>query len=333
MLDPIMYRRAALQAPINWEIHYPKVFENVGFPIHIESFAELGQLIDTMQENRFYDYQNELGGLTKHDFYQVVRICRDLVRFQKLYLPYQEPILPLSTLMSAFCLYKKLLRACPHFKSVLEIGPGCGYLSFFLQDHPHLTDYSQIESCESFYILQNLINIHCFDLEFKELAIPEQPSAYTWAKMPHPTDPKFSPVAQIKEHKVCTHYPCWCLDDVRTKKFQLVTSNANLLEFTPEALDEYLKLIHEVLEGFLVVQCLGAAAFGTPETLICKFHDAGFEILYHQTLTTINMLIAKHGFDWDERVAVVERVYNSNQEGKKIYHPQDFIDSVHVGFT
>ena len=72
----------------------------------------------------------ELSPLKANSIVQLVlQVCQDSARFQKTYLPHRDAVLPLSTLLSSFALYKKLKGAKDTFASVLEIGPGCGYLS------------------------------------------------------------------------------------------------------------------------------------------------------------------------------------------------------------
>jgi hypothetical protein len=176
LLDPYTYRRnerlAREQLP-TWRTaaaHSLGHFEKIGFPVRIESIAEVGQLLDTMQEGRWDAYMAELGGLTDTEHELFVAVCCDALLFQMTYLPARVPVVPLTTLLSAFVLYRKCVGFDTDFRSVLEIGPGCGYLSFFLKGHGPLRNYSQIEACESFYILQNLVNVHCFGHRFDERA-------------------------------------------------------------------------------------------------------------------------------------------------------------------
>src|SRR5215470_12041239 len=115
MLEPEIYRRnerlAKAQLP-TWRVaqtHNVDHFEKAGFPVRISSIREVGQLLDTMQENRFEKYMRELGGLTEGEYDLIIKACRDAVVMQLTYLPTRRPILPLSTLLSSFTLYKKFL--------------------------------------------------------------------------------------------------------------------------------------------------------------------------------------------------------------------------------
>src|SRR5690242_7991242 len=119
MLDPQTYRASEHLAKTflpSWriaQVHNLDVFEKVGFPVRISTIRELGQIIDTMQEHRFERYMAELGGLTSEEYQLVVQCCIDLVWFQLTYLPHRQPLLPVSTILSAFAIYKKLKGANP----------------------------------------------------------------------------------------------------------------------------------------------------------------------------------------------------------------------------
>jgi SAM-dependent methyltransferase len=290
MLDPYTYRvseRLAKSSLPAWQIaqtHNLDHFEKSGFPVRIESVQDLGPLIDTMQENRFDKYMRELGGLTLHEYELVLDASCRAVSFQLKFLPSRRPVVPASTLMSVFCLYKKLMGVNPSFRSVLEIGPGCGYLSFFLQQHNALENYSQIEACESFYILQNLVNVHCFGERFAEKAfLPLDSQLSDYFVTPNAVT-EFAPLARVpRDSPTCTHYPWWRIGELisRDVKFEIVTSNANLLEFNPKALDDYLELIHRVLkpDGVLIAQCLGYPSQGSYQSLLEKLWNRGFALL------------------------------------------------------
>ncbi len=289
MLDAETYRiserLAKAQSP-TWRIsaaHNVDHFERVGFPVRISSYRDLGQLLDTMQEFRFDKYMRELGGLTDEEYALVIEACKEVVLFQATYLPNRRPILPISTLLSNFTLYKKMIGIDRNFDSVLEIGPGCGYLSFFLRRHSALRNYTQIEAAESFYILQSLINVHCFGAQFEERAfLQEETSVLNYFAAPSPFT-EIAPHIHFDRRKLCSHYPWWRIGELpgQERKFQIVMSNANLLEFNPTALEDYLSLLLEVLEpeGVFLMQCAGYPAHGSIQDLLTKLWEKGFGML------------------------------------------------------
>lgn len=293
MLEPEIYRiseRLAKAQMPTWRLaqtHAVDHFEKTGFPVRVSSLRELGQLLDTMQENRFDGYMQELSGLTESEYALLIKACRDIVLFQLTYFSNRQPTLPLSTLLSAFTLYRKFRAVDPNFRSVIEIGPGCGYLSFFLRQHAALENYSQIEACESFYLLQSLVDVHCFPARFEERALMPAEAPVQDYFSPAESRPAYTEISRAirlnQKRPLCSHYPWWRIGELirRDRKFQIATSNANLLEFSAPALDDYLTLLREILapDGVFIVQCTGLAASGTLASLTDLLWQKGFTTL------------------------------------------------------
>jgi hypothetical protein len=181
-------------------------------------------------------------------------------------------------MLSSLALYKKIVAACAQPR-VLEVGPGCGYLSYFLSQDAGLREYAQVEAAESFYLLQNRINAHCFGSGFLELAHQFDRTDYSFTSR---TD--FERDALLDDRIVrqvkCTHFPWWMLGLLyeRGPVYDVVTSNANLNEFSRPALKDYLSIFRKVLkpEGVFIVQCTGFTAHGTLEDLFDHLHGYGF---------------------------------------------------------
>ena len=277
--------RSARSVIASWwlaESHIVDHFARVGFPVRIESVHEVGQLLDTMQEKRFERFLTELGGLSPADADAYLGALTEAVKFQLAHLPKRQPMVPFSTMLSSLVLYKKIVGFKADVEAVLEVGPGCGYLSFFLSRHASLKSYDQVEACESFYILQSMINSFLFGHEFRELAIApasdeaiivrkdvEVPLLLTGESLPPPRS---------------THFPWWKLNALFASKqrYDVVTSNANLNEFTKNALQDYLTIFRDVLknDGIFLVQCTGFPAHGTLETLFDALYEFRFAPLF-----------------------------------------------------
>jgi len=288
MIDAAAYRSNetnAKRAIADWRlcnINDPYVFQNQGFPVRADSFLDLAQILDTMQEGRFDYYLRELGGFTEEDTNVFVNACLDYVGFYTSLFHRERVVVPLSTLIAHFVAYKKLIGYDPGFTRVLELGPGCGYLSFFLRHHAPLADYTQIESTESFYLLQSHINSHVFGSGFAEHALSRHAlqdhgkyvPKLNWHNPFHYEEQKS---INVRTEPICHHFPWWRIGDVATRKYDIVASNANLNEFSREALFQYLSLIRDVLtdDGAIVAQCLGG---GPPsyDAIFTSMKSAGF---------------------------------------------------------
>lgn len=338
MLDSVQYRLSehiAKQRLPTWRIaqrHALEVFERAGFPVRVESLSDLRPLIDTMQENRFDSYMRELGGLTPALVALLVGALREIGLFQLRYMNSQEIIVPFSTVISALAIYHKISMLKPDFRNVLELGPGCGYTMLFFAQHPGLENYSSVEACESFYLLQSLLGTHVFGSRFREYAaMAGEPPRPEWhaAAPSHASEYEHLNTLDLsgmrRHREVCSHYPWWRIPDLAAcgRKFDVVTSNANLNEFSINALSEYLALSREVLadDGIFFFQCPGWNHDG--RDVMKYLYEAGFAPLFlaggkvelqlagpgggvqrsiHQEFTVPNGVLVKRGHPlWAER--------------------------------
>ncbi|MCP5195810.1 MAG: hypothetical protein H6974_03305 [Gammaproteobacteria bacterium] len=299
MLDIPAYRlheELAKNSLPSWQLsrrHSLDVFEKVGFPVRLSMLCQLRLLLNTMQEGRFDLFMQELGGFTEEDMAIFVKACHDLIKFQCYYFSEYEPIIPFDSLMAPFLIYQKIRSIKKDFKTILEIGPGCGYLSLFLKNLPSLQNYSQIEACESFYLLQHHINQFAFGNQFEQTLFPKKiigshfyAAEYADVSKHLLTDRSvrgdFITVNAPSAPKVALQYPWWNIGSLVHSdiQFDVVTSNANLSEFTPAALEDYLSLIQSKLasDGIFFVQCFGGGSVAgrTINYVMQRLFDFGF---------------------------------------------------------
>lgn len=270
-MDIASYRRAealARQSATSWRLeqaHYPVTFAALGFPIRVESTADLLQLTDMFQEGRAERYQAECGGLSAEDFEGICKALTGWARWAAQTFHVKRAPLPLDTMLSAWALFEKFCRWVPDFDNVLEIGPGCGYLAWFMRRRP-ATRYVQVEATESLYHLQALVNARCFGRAVKDFA----------AMTPNTEGLEISSVGAQ-----CHHVPWWAIDEARKRPYDIITSNANLREFSAAALAQYAKLIGDTLtaHGALIVQCLGDGAISRGEVL-SVLKQAGLKLIF-----------------------------------------------------
>lgn len=295
-MEPRTYEiseQLAMQTLHNWrfaQAQAPHIFQTAGFPIRVDTTQDLYQLLDTMQEYRFERYMNELNGLKDGEIELLVDILVDHCLFQKSVFPARVPQLALATILAHFALFKKI-EATGDFARTLELGPGCGYLSYFMKRYDGLEKFVQTESAQSFYVLQNKLLHHLFGPAFHDHAYLD------YANLKKTAIPTTKMVAQntasnfgFNENQlgvdfvlpaVAEHYPWWQVGLMESHEFDLVTSNANLQEFRPEALRIYLDLIHKTLkpEGLFLVQCLGSPVKMKLDELFQQICEANFAVV------------------------------------------------------
>jgi hypothetical protein len=307
MLDVQVYRQGEQQAITSlpkWQYrqrHNLDVFEKVGFPVRVDNIMQIRQIIDSMQEDRFDVFMHEIGGLTEQEFKLFLSACKRMVDFQLRFFPQSRPFIPLDVLMGAFCIYKKIKYLKPNFQNILEIGGGTGYLSLFLNSHEGLRNFSLVEVCESFYMLQSYINWFVYKDQFEQKALPPILDENSFFADLAPKGMRIGiaskigrslPLPSAAIQKRCVQYPWWKLGELYHNpiKFDVITSNANLLEMSLEALYDYLKLIRSKLkdDGIFFVQCFGYHQNGTINNLLLDMRSYGIvPMTYFQNGTFI----------------------------------------------
>ena len=248
-------------------IHSPDYFQSTGFLTRVESLDDLVLLLDVMHDNRFEEFVSELGGLPDEAMAEVVDGFVDYARFFMANFPSAEVPMPLSGMLSQYAIARKL-RGIPRRARVLEIGPGSGLLSFFLGRDRAIERYDQVEAVESFYLLQSLVNRHVYGHRFLDHAQIDAAAAglgdIAFEAIRAARDdvlPNYEAPSSITVDRRprCEHFPWWRLAEIERRRYDVVTSNANLTEFNETALRYYMTLAARVLEpdGVFLVQCPG----------------------------------------------------------------------------
>jgi hypothetical protein len=242
------------------------IFEKVGFPVRLANIQQTKQIFDTMQENRFEKFMDEIGGFTDDELYIFVRACIKNLEFQSNYFPKEKSFLPLDTLINSFITYKKIRAINPDIKKIFEIGPGSGGFSFYLENFTGLNEYSYTDACESFYMLQNNINFFLFKDKFNQNVlqssidksfINKENTSYLQGGF----ESREYILNKSKSTFNCNAYPWWKLGEFNdnSSKFDVITSNANLTEFNEGALNDYLSIMNNKLtdNGVVFAHCTG----------------------------------------------------------------------------
>jgi hypothetical protein len=336
MIDGASYRLGQSLAKrhiSDWHItqFHNVAFDGSTFPHTINSYSELGPILDTMQEGRFAPYVKEMHGLTDEECQMLVEALADCVLFQKTFMPDLRPRIPYSTMISHLAAHSKITEFNPNFKNLLEIGPGCGYTPFFLRHHRALENYSQTDACEGLYILQSIVDSYVFGPRFEDRAFPQ---GQDQAEATFTTNKLFFDdfdYIDLPTEPICTHFPWWRLNEIRDQstKFDIVMSNANLTEFMPHALDDYLKLTSDSLtdEGVLFCQCLGGPLRTKEDTLRDKLYEAGFApLIYLKSHGQVSLEIPQLSRNLDKNFVVSQGLFikSTHTLFETYYHRENY---------
>ena len=266
-------------------IHAPDYFQSTGFLTRVDSKEDLLPLLDVMHNNRFEDFVAELGGLTDDDLAELADAFVEYTRFFMANFPSAEVPMPLSGMLSQYALARKI-AGIPKRSRILEIGPGTGLVALFLARDPAIERYDQIEAVESFYLLQNLLNRHLYGHRFVDHAQLDATAAglgdiafeaVCSARPDVLANYEVPRSLTVERRPRCEHIPWWRLALVEGRRYDVVTSNANLTEFNEPALRYYTTLAARVLEpdGVFLVQCPGGGRTPTG-TMLAAVLAAGF---------------------------------------------------------
>lgn len=300
MLDINYYRFAEEKAKnglSTWLIskrYNLEIFEKEGFPTRLNNVQQLKQIFNTMQEDRFDIYMQELDGLNDDELEFFMEALKKSIEFQRIYFPKKDLILPLDTLMAFFIIFNKIYKLNPNAQSILEIGPGSGFSPFFLGQFKSLEKYIYTDACESFYMLQNYINSFMFGINFKQHAIEKESNCCYIPEEALPVSQggieKDIVVECVSKASFCSNaYPWWKLNDIAkdTTQYELVTSNANLLEMSEGALNDYLSIIKKKISqsGIFFVHCPGYDLVRGFDYLVDKLYEFNFAIVFYAKWT------------------------------------------------
>jgi hypothetical protein len=242
-----------------------------------------------MQENRFSTFMKEHNGFSAQELSIFVETCIKNIQFQENYFPTHKSFIPFDTLMSAFTIFKQIHNLNPKAKRILEIGPGTGGISYYLNNFSNLKEYTYTDACESFYLLQNNVNFFLFKDKFKQKVIEKYNNTcymddnntdYTQGGL----EEQFFVDKYKKDDFTCNAYPWWKLGELNknTLKYDIITSNANLLEFSEGALNDYLSIMFNTLkkDGMIFVQCLGYSLLRDSNYLFKKLNEYNFAVYF-----------------------------------------------------
>jgi hypothetical protein len=239
------------------EIQRPIVFDDTGFKTQASHIFDLMDVVDSMQDNRFSSYMDELCGFSDEELNIFLSAANQLVSFQQYLFQTDKVVVPFDALISHFALFLKI-SGFRHFERVLEVGPGCGYLSIFMNGDLRNKYYCQMETTQIFYLLQSYLGSFLYGGDFLEKAHPGHLLAQGVSFKEGEHGATYD---HRKKGSYMEHVPWWGMDNILEKKFDIITMNAMLCELSKDALGLYLDMAYKNIkdDGFFVVQCVGAA--------------------------------------------------------------------------
>ncbi len=356
MIDPAAYNDAetrGYRSMANWvwqSMMTTSKLEPSAFPLRVESVRDLRPMLDSMHQSRFAKFVAELRGLSEAELDEV---ADGLARFARFYVRvFQDDTvpLPLNTMLASYLTARKL-RALPHRATMLEIGPGCGYVPFFTGAEHGIRSRTQIEVTQSLYLMQALVNDFLFEERTLDLAVAAETGAAVGTltdgmRIRHGVYDRI-PSVTWRPEPAMTQVPWWRVDDALDGRttYDVIVANANLYEMTFGAFAYYFEAFRNCLapHGAVLVQDLGLRrgheTLNRMDTLIAL----GYRPLVHvvagkdrYAMATENLLLVTSGHPhWDdaardfkadhlpEQVAMVRAVYGLDRpEGDRVTREQ-----------
>jgi hypothetical protein len=222
-------------APFITRAFQPITFINKGFKTTIVSSNELWKYLDTMHENRFTTNLKLLSnGLTSEEFGLFKSALEIALELSK---KLEHPILPVDSLSRAIVQWRAINTLKNKDTSVLELGPGSGYLGLLCG----LSNwkYASVEPTQCYSVFNNLLwNFAGFKVSFAS----------------HQSDIGSDNFCQIP-------WWVWANKDSNIRDFNNVAINHVIREMSPLSLTYSLKKISEIKVNYIFVEGWGYHTF------------------------------------------------------------------------
>jgi SAM-dependent methyltransferase len=263
-------RAALVQTPNRIiECCKPITFSEVGYPTQISDDRALIRYVEVMHEVRLPQIAEHLGDLTKEEGALIESVATTVGEMSDRL--YGVKRIPRESLLDALHICRHIKYLYPDQKpSVLEVGPGSGYLGalLLLLDH----EYASTDITQAFYLYQNHLLHEFTGGRFLELAIADQT----------PLNPK------------AFHLPWWVFylpDGNPPVSAQVITCNHALCEMHPHARAYVLKIASKQLQqrrdGALVFFSFGSPILHPVRDVIRSAFNVGLRVAHHDDRITV----------------------------------------------
>ncbi len=233
-----------------------EAFVTVGYPSRIEVADELWRYHDVMQDGRFERNLQLIGGSVDDASLELLKnAISAVVAFSNRRFGFQSAAKDM--LSRSFYQYLELCRMLddkPRPWSILEVGPGSGYLGLLLGLDGH--KYVALEASQAFFVYQSALFRDTFGSEYHDGL-----DARSGARL--------------------SHIPWWvlCRESYRLPKLTAATANHMLAEMNKRGLSFVFERLFQSQEtGFaLIAESLGARIANTYESTVHNIMSQGFD--------------------------------------------------------
>jgi hypothetical protein len=277
LLDVETYDAAEAEAADRYsnrivQAFYPEMFQTLGYPMRVKRAEQLWRYIDVMHETRtHHNIEVLLQGMTTDEFDLYKRVVKIVDEHASKHFNMRaHPTAALLRAIHALRLIKILTGdARP---TVLEVGPGCGYLAMLLvmEGYP----YIGTEVVQAFYLYQNHMLSHV-TTDLRELAAE---------------DGDILTVAQPKPG-TAIHIPWWKWITLSPEKINLsagiMTSNHVMCEMHPSSMAYMAVVGHRMLSnppggGKFVFENWGYDLLHSTQFVANKFAEHGLRVCHDE---------------------------------------------------
>jgi len=145
----------------------PEVFQHIGYPHRITHSQELWRYHDVMQDGRLEQNLLLVGRSMDDELDLVGRAADAIIRFTETNLGFRSAGKDmLSRAVYQYSLIRESLNGLPRPWTVMELGPGCGYLGVLLGLDGH--SYIAIEASQAFWVYQSALLRSVFAGEYSD---------------------------------------------------------------------------------------------------------------------------------------------------------------------
>jgi len=275
----------------------PIHFQQAGYPSRVTQEGELWRYGDVMQEGRFASNLRILGGLSEEEFSSIKDWSQRIFEFSGLS--------GRNVLTRSLISRRAVNHLCGRGGSILEIGPGCGYLAALLINDGY--QYLGVEVTQAFYLYQNRFWHKAYGTLLSELVGAEDRIEFV-------------------NGNSMLHIPWWKWVDTTyaLPKIDLVVCNHTLCEMDRAArlftFGRISALFKKQGYGFVVVEGFGSSLTSTQAQAIDDLALVGLELIHTGNVHDdgVNIFSPQGCFKKTKKLSIRHLVPRNYSQSKKL---------------